>query len=108
MQARPITITCALAFVAVLALLIMIIPPPITAAPPQDDPSIYYVQPGDTLFSISRRFGTTVGAIMSAKALLGRNPEPSRAEIEEVLSGNLCRCTGYHKIVEAVESVKKD
>jgi len=50
----------------------------------------------------------TPGAIMSAKALLGRNPEPSRAEIEEVLSGNLCRCTGYHKIVDAVESVKND
>ncbi len=50
----------------------------------------------------------TPGAIMSAKALLGRSPKPSRVEIEEALSGNLCRCTGYHKIVEAVESVKKD
>ncbi len=69
MQARPVTITCAFAIGAVLALLIMVIPPPTTAAPPQDDPIIYYVQPGDTLFSISRRFGTTVAAIMSANGL---------------------------------------
>jgi len=40
---------------------------------------------------------------MSAWALLERNPEPTRAEIAEALSGNLCRCTGYTKIFEAVE-----
>lgn len=49
----------------------------------------------------------TPGAIMSAKALLGRNPKASRSEIEEALSGNLCRCTGYQKIVDAVESIKE-
>jgi aerobic-type carbon monoxide dehydrogenase small subunit (CoxS/CutS family) len=49
----------------------------------------------------------TPGAIMSAKALLGRNPKPLRSEIEEALSGNLCRCTGYQKIVDAVESIKE-
>jgi carbon-monoxide dehydrogenase small subunit len=47
----------------------------------------------------------TPGNILSAKALLDRNPRASREEIEEVLAGNLCRCTGYQKIVEAVESL---
>jgi carbon-monoxide dehydrogenase small subunit len=43
------------------------------------------------------------GMLMSAQALLERNPSPSRAEIREALAGNLCRCTGYQAIVEAVE-----
>jgi carbon-monoxide dehydrogenase small subunit len=46
----------------------------------------------------------TPGSIMSAKALLERNANPSREEILEAMSGNLCRCTGYKKIIEAVES----
>jgi aerobic-type carbon monoxide dehydrogenase small subunit (CoxS/CutS family) len=45
----------------------------------------------------------TPGILMAAKALLEDTPEPSREEIQQALSGNLCRCTGYHKIVEAVE-----
>jgi len=45
----------------------------------------------------------TPGILMSAWALLRRNPDPSRAEIAHALSGNLCRCTGYTKIFEAVE-----
>ena len=45
----------------------------------------------------------TPGMIMSAEALLRRNPEPSEAEIRAALSGNLCRCTGYGKIVESVQ-----
>ena len=45
------------------------------------------------------------GMIVSAKALLDENPHPSRDEIREGLSGNLCRCTGYVKAVEAVEAV---
>jgi carbon-monoxide dehydrogenase small subunit len=49
----------------------------------------------------------TPGSIMSAKALLERNPKPSREEIREALSGNLCRCTGYKKIIEAVESLSE-
>ncbi|HVR09824.1 MAG TPA: (2Fe-2S)-binding protein [Thermoanaerobaculia bacterium] len=45
----------------------------------------------------------TPGILMAAKALLLGNPRPDRGEIQEALAGNLCRCTGYHKIVEAVE-----
>ncbi len=47
----------------------------------------------------------TPGMIMSSKALLARNPNPSQEEIKEGLSGNLCRCTGYKKIIEAVHSL---
>ena len=46
----------------------------------------------------------TPGMIMSAKALLDENPQPSAEEIEEALAGNLCRCTGYFQIVEAIEA----
>jgi aerobic-type carbon monoxide dehydrogenase small subunit (CoxS/CutS family) len=45
----------------------------------------------------------TPGMLLAAKALLDRNPEPSRRQIEEALAGNLCRCTGYVTIVDAVE-----
>ena len=45
----------------------------------------------------------TPGMLMAAKALLSHNPEPTRAQIRSSLAGNLCRCTGYHKIIEAVE-----
>jgi carbon-monoxide dehydrogenase small subunit len=47
----------------------------------------------------------TPGMIMSAKALLEKNPRPDRAEIVAAISGNLCRCGSYREIVEAVESV---
>lgn len=47
----------------------------------------------------------TPGMIISAKALLDRNPDPSLDEIRSELSGNLCRCTGYVKIAEAVLSL---
>lgn len=46
----------------------------------------------------------TPGMILNAKALLGRNPKPGEAEIRKALSGVLCRCTGYQKIVEAVQT----
>jgi carbon-monoxide dehydrogenase small subunit len=46
----------------------------------------------------------TPGMIMTSKALLDRNPDPSEEEIRDALSGNLCRCTGYDPIVEAVDT----
>lgn len=45
----------------------------------------------------------TPGMIMSSEALLRRNPKPTREEIKTALGGNICRCTGYVKIIEAVE-----
>jgi carbon-monoxide dehydrogenase small subunit len=47
------------------------------------------------------------GFIMSSKALLDRNPNPTRDEIKEAVAGNLCRCTGSVKILEAIESVAR-
>ena len=47
------------------------------------------------------------GMIMSAKALLDENPNASEAEIRDALAGNLCRCTGYVQIVDAVKSVSR-
>lgn len=49
----------------------------------------------------------TPGMIMSVKALLNNNPKPTREEIKEGISGNICRCTGYEQIIEAVEEIVK-
>jgi carbon-monoxide dehydrogenase small subunit len=49
----------------------------------------------------------TPGMILAAKALLDRNPDPTEEEVREGLSGNLCRCTGYVQIVEAVLAAKE-
>ena len=46
----------------------------------------------------------TPGILMTAKALLEREPNPSRERIREAISGNLCRCTGYQQIYEAIEA----
>ena len=48
----------------------------------------------------------TPGMVLATADLLKRNPAPNRNEIRKALSGNICRCTGYQKIVDAVESVK--
>lgn len=47
----------------------------------------------------------TPGMILSAKALLDANPKPNETEVKKALAGNLCRCTGYQRIVQAVLSV---
>ena len=50
----------------------------------------------------------TPGFLVAAKALLDRNPNPTETEIRFALAGNLCRCTGYDKIVRAVQAAAKD
>jgi carbon-monoxide dehydrogenase small subunit len=66
---------------------------------------------GDSLHPIQKAFVDhgaiqcgfcTPGMILTTKALLGENPRPTREEAKEYLAGNLCRCTGYIKIVDAV------
>jgi carbon-monoxide dehydrogenase small subunit len=49
----------------------------------------------------------TPGVLMSARALLNRNPDPSEEDIREALVGNLCRCTGYVRIVESVRKAAR-
>ena len=49
----------------------------------------------------------TPGMLMSAKALLEQNPRPSEEEIRKAIQGNICRCTGYVNIVEAIKAVAK-
>ncbi len=69
------------------------------------------LQQGNTLHPLQAAFADlgaaqcgycTPGILMTAKALLAENAAPSEREIAEALAGNLCRCTGYHKIVQAV------
>lgn len=50
----------------------------------------------------------TPGMLLTTKALLDRNPKPTELEIKEGISGNLCRCTGYVKIIEAISAVVKN
>jgi len=68
---------------------------------------------GDQLHPVQRAFVDagavqcgfcTPGLIVATYALLKRNPEPSDTEVREALSGNICRCTGYGKILEAVQT----
>jgi carbon-monoxide dehydrogenase small subunit len=72
---------------------------------------------GDTLHPLQRNFIAhaalqcgicTPGFLIAAKALLDKNPDPSEEEIRFGLAGNLCRCTGYDKIVRAVQATAKE
>jgi len=49
----------------------------------------------------------TPGMILTAKSLLDKNPEPTEEEIRQGISGNICRCTGYHNIVSAIKSASQ-
>ncbi|NOZ73257.1 MAG: (2Fe-2S)-binding protein [Chloroflexi bacterium] len=69
------------------------------------------LQQGNTLHPLQQAFVNhgaiqcgfcTPGMILTAKALLDENPHPTEAEVREAMAGNLCRCTGYAKIVQAV------
>jgi carbon-monoxide dehydrogenase small subunit len=71
---------------------------------------------GDELHPIQKAFielgapqcgHCTPGLVMAAKSFLDKNPHPSKEEIQDALAGNLCRCTGYTKYVEAVYEVSK-
>ena len=66
-------------------------------------PQLHPLQAAFADFGGSQCGYCTPGVIMTAKALLDRNPSPSRQEIKEATAGNLCRCTGYNQIVEAIE-----
>src|ERR1044071_7322401 len=67
-------------------------------------PELHPLQAAFTDFGGSQCGYCTPGVIMTAKALLDRNPNPTKDEIREATAGNLCRCTGYNQIVEAVEA----
>jgi carbon-monoxide dehydrogenase small subunit len=66
-------------------------------------PELHPLQAAFADFGGSQCGYCTPGVIMTAKALLDRNPNPTRQEIKEATAGNLCRCTGYQQIVDAVE-----
>ncbi len=72
---------------------------------------------GDTLHPLQRNFlelnGSqcgicTPGILVAAKELLDKNPDPSETEIRFFLAGNLCRCTGYDKIIRSVQAAAKE
>jgi aerobic-type carbon monoxide dehydrogenase small subunit (CoxS/CutS family) len=66
-------------------------------------PGLHPLQAAFADFGGSQCGYCTPGVIMTAKALLERNPSPTRQEIKEATAGNLCRCTGYQQIVDAIE-----
>ena len=66
-------------------------------------PELHPLQAAFADFGGSQCGYCTPGVIMTAKALLERNPSPTKDEIKSATAGNLCRCTGYQQIVEAIE-----
>lgn len=72
---------------------------------------------GDTLHPLQQKFIDhvalqcgicTPGLLIASRALLKENPDPTEEEIRYWLAGNLCRCTGYHKVVEAVQEAARE
>ena len=66
-------------------------------------PELHPLQAAFADFGGSQCGYCTPGVIMTAKALLDRNPHPTRQQIKEATAGNLCRCTGYQQIADAIE-----
>lgn len=71
----------------------------------------------DTMHPLQRAFAEgfavqcgfcTSGMILAGKALLDRNPDPSRAQVIDAISGNICRCTGYESIINAILSASSE
>jgi carbon-monoxide dehydrogenase small subunit len=97
-----------------------LVPACLVLAPEADDQTIMTVEgvaPGDALHPLQQQFLEqaalqcgicTPGFIVAAKALLDRHPDPSEKEVRFWLAGNLCRCTGYDKIVRAVLGAAAD
>ncbi len=82
----------------------------------QDITTVEGIAEGDKLHPVQESFikkgglqcgFCTAGLIVSTTALLEENPDPSDAEVQTALAGNLCRCTGYTKITEAVQDASK-
>ena len=70
-------------------------------------PELHPLQAAFADFGGSQCGYCTPGVIMAAKALLEANPQPTREQIKEATAGNLCRCTGYQQIVDAVEDAAR-
>ena len=70
-------------------------------------PDLHPLQAAFADFGGSQCGYCTPGVIMAAKALLEANPHPTREQIKEATAGNLCRCTGYQQIVDAVEDAAR-
>ncbi len=70
-----------------------------------DGPKLHPIQKAFVDYGAIQCGFCSPGMILTAKALLERNPNPSEAEVRNAISGNLCRCTGYVKIIEAIMTV---
>ncbi len=70
-------------------------------------PQLHPLQAAFADFGGSQCGYCTPGVIMTAKALLEKNPHPTRDQIKEATGGNLCRCTGYQQIVDAIEDAAR-
>jgi len=70
-----------------------------------DGPELHAIQKAFVDYGATQCGFCTPGMVLTAKALLERNPNPSEAEVRNAISGNLCRCTGYVKVIEAITTV---